>query len=234
MSPTAAGMAVALHVLTALALWWAAPIKNFEVPDQTIEVTMEEPPAPKAETPPPQPPATSPSPQAQPTPPPAPPQPTAHAEDECAARREAAQRALDRAPAGGRSATSAAEGSARGRAHARAGGEVAADRGAGGAAQHAGFRASRPAAAAAGHRQAPAACPADAAVCRTDGPAAPAAATCALTARPPAATATRAGQFASDGVVGQSSRCRYARPRRRRIRLGGHPQVLAIPARPAR
>ena len=71
MSPTAAGMAATLHVLTALALWWATPVKNFEVPEHAIEVTMEQPPAPKAETPPPPlPPAKPPGAQAQPAPPP--------------------------------------------------------------------------------------------------------------------------------------------------------------------
>ena len=52
MSPTAAGMAATLHVLAALALLWGTPIKNFEVPPDPIEVTMEEPTPPKAETPP--------------------------------------------------------------------------------------------------------------------------------------------------------------------------------------
>jgi protein TonB len=73
MSPTAAGMAATLHLLAALALVWATPLKNFEVPEQAIDVTMEEPPAPKAETPPPPQPPTPPAVQAQPTPPPAPP-----------------------------------------------------------------------------------------------------------------------------------------------------------------
>jgi TonB family protein len=80
MSPTAAGMAATLHLLVALALFWATPNRSYEVPERTIEVTMEEPPAPKAETPPPpQPPPTPPAVQAQPAPPPpaAPPQPTA-------------------------------------------------------------------------------------------------------------------------------------------------------------
>jgi protein TonB len=70
MSPTAAGMAATLHLVAALALLWGTPIKNFEVPEQAIDVTMEEPPAPKAETPPP---PTPPAARAQP----APPQPTA-------------------------------------------------------------------------------------------------------------------------------------------------------------
>src|SRR6266581_4461491 len=76
MSPTAAGMAATLHLLAALALLWGTPLKNFEVPERAIEVTMEEPPAPKAETPaPPLPPATPPGALAgpKPTPPPAPP-----------------------------------------------------------------------------------------------------------------------------------------------------------------
>jgi TonB family protein len=85
MSPTAAGMAAALHVLTALALWWATPYKSYEVPEQPpIEVTMEEPQAAKAETPPakaetpPQPPQSAVKPPGaltQPPPPPTPPTP---------------------------------------------------------------------------------------------------------------------------------------------------------------
>lgn len=76
MSPTAAGMAATLHLLVALALVWATPLKNFEVPEQAIDVTMEEPPAPKAETPPP---PAPPAAQAQPVSPPpaASPQPAA-------------------------------------------------------------------------------------------------------------------------------------------------------------
>ena len=74
MSPTAAGMAATLHLVVALALLWGTPLKNFEVPEQAIDVTMEEPPAPKAETPPP-PPPTPPAAQAQPAPPPAKTQP---------------------------------------------------------------------------------------------------------------------------------------------------------------
>lgn len=57
MSPTAAGMAVTLHLATALALWFATPVRNYEVPDQAIEVTMEEPappsPEPQPQSPPP-------------------------------------------------------------------------------------------------------------------------------------------------------------------------------------
>jgi protein TonB len=74
MSPTAAGMAATLHLVVALALLWGTPVKNFEVPEQAIDVTMEEPPAPRAETPPP-PPPTPPAAQAQPAPPPAKTQP---------------------------------------------------------------------------------------------------------------------------------------------------------------
>jgi TonB family protein len=74
MSPTAAGMAATLHLLAALALLWGTPLKNFEVPEQAIEVTVEKPPAPKAEPPPP-PAPTPPAVQAQPAPPP--PEPTA-------------------------------------------------------------------------------------------------------------------------------------------------------------
>jgi TonB family protein len=81
MSPTAAGMALALHGLVAALLLWGTTIKNFEVPEQAIEVTMEEPTPPKAETPPP-PPPPPPAAQAQPapqptTPPATPPQPPA-------------------------------------------------------------------------------------------------------------------------------------------------------------
>jgi len=76
MSPTAAGMAAALHLLTALALWWVSPLKHIDISAQPIEVTMEEPP-PKAETPPPpKPPATPPGARAQPAPPPAEAKPT--------------------------------------------------------------------------------------------------------------------------------------------------------------
>jgi TonB family protein len=71
MSPTAAGMALTLHALVAALLLWGTTIKNFEVPEQAIEVTMEEPTPPKAETPPPPPPAAQPQPTPQPTPPPA-------------------------------------------------------------------------------------------------------------------------------------------------------------------
>ena len=46
MSPTAAGLAAALHLLTALALWWVSPLKQIDIPDAPIEVTMEEPPKP--------------------------------------------------------------------------------------------------------------------------------------------------------------------------------------------
>src|SRR5689334_6007201 len=63
MSPTAAGMAATLHVLVALFLLWGTPLKNFEVPEQAIEVTMEEPP-PKIE-----PPKAEPPPQPKPAPP---------------------------------------------------------------------------------------------------------------------------------------------------------------------
>jgi TonB family protein len=47
MSPTAAGMAAALHLLTALALWWVSPLHQIDIPDAPIEVTMEEPPKPE-------------------------------------------------------------------------------------------------------------------------------------------------------------------------------------------
>jgi len=73
MSPTAAGMALTLHALVAALLLWGTTVKNFEVPEQAIEVTMEEPTPPKAETPPPPPPppVAQPQPTPQPTPPPA-------------------------------------------------------------------------------------------------------------------------------------------------------------------
>jgi TonB family protein len=78
MSPTAAGMAATLHLVVALALFWATPSKNFEVPTETIEVTMEEPAPPKPPPQPqpqpqPQPSTTPPAAQAQSAPPPAPP-----------------------------------------------------------------------------------------------------------------------------------------------------------------
>ena len=80
MSPTAAGMAATLHVLAALALWWGTPYKSFEVPGQPIEVTIEEPPAPKAETPPPPQPAVKPpGALTQPPPPPTPAKPAQNA-----------------------------------------------------------------------------------------------------------------------------------------------------------
>src|SRR5690242_20611978 len=62
MSPTAAGLAATLHALLAAFLLWGTTAKNLEVPEQAIEVTMEEPP-PKSEAP-----KTEPTPQ--PTPPP--------------------------------------------------------------------------------------------------------------------------------------------------------------------
>jgi protein TonB len=55
MSPTAAGLAAMLHLLTALALWWVSPLKQIDIPDAPIEVTMEEPPKPEP-TPQPEPP----------------------------------------------------------------------------------------------------------------------------------------------------------------------------------
>src|SRR5260370_697380 len=80
MSPTAAGLAAALHLLTALALWWVSPLKQIDIPDAPIEVTMEEPPKPE---PPPHPQPEPPQPpRATPPPPPAtapaapPPEPT--------------------------------------------------------------------------------------------------------------------------------------------------------------
>jgi len=73
MSPTAAGLALTLHGLVAALLLWGTTIKNFEVPEQAIEVTMEEPTPPKAETPPPPPPLPPPAAQAQPAPQPTPP-----------------------------------------------------------------------------------------------------------------------------------------------------------------
>jgi len=73
MSPTAAGLALTLHGLVAALLLWGTTIKNFEVPEQAIEVTMEEPTPPKAETPPPPPPPPPPAAQAQPAPQPTPP-----------------------------------------------------------------------------------------------------------------------------------------------------------------
>jgi protein TonB len=59
-------MAATLHLVVALALLWGTPLKNFEVPEQAIDVTMEEPPPPKAEA---SPPPTPPAAQAQPAPP---------------------------------------------------------------------------------------------------------------------------------------------------------------------
>jgi len=54
MSPTAAALAVLLHVATALALWWVSPLshRTTEVADPAIEVTLEPPPpAPKPPAP---------------------------------------------------------------------------------------------------------------------------------------------------------------------------------------
>ncbi|MBS0221745.1 MAG: TonB family protein [Proteobacteria bacterium] len=51
MSPTAAALAVALHVATALALWWVSPLnhRSADIEDQAIDVTVEQPkPAPPA------------------------------------------------------------------------------------------------------------------------------------------------------------------------------------------
>ena len=66
MSPTAAALAVLLHLATALALWWVSPLnhRTTEVEDRAIDVTIEKPaPAP-------------PEAEAKPTPPPAPPKPS--------------------------------------------------------------------------------------------------------------------------------------------------------------
>ncbi len=65
MSPTAAALAVLLHVATALALWWVSPLNRISEPkEEAIEVTIE----------PPKPPTAPPSlPQANPAPTPAPP-----------------------------------------------------------------------------------------------------------------------------------------------------------------
>ncbi len=68
MSPPAAGMALALHVTVALALWWVSPLKFIDVESQQpIEVTMEAPVPPPTPTPPEPPQATQPA-----APPPAP------------------------------------------------------------------------------------------------------------------------------------------------------------------
>jgi TonB family protein len=64
MSPEGAALALLLHAVVALALWWAAPIHSNDEPEETIEVTMEAPPSP----PPPQPEASQPP---IPSPPPA-------------------------------------------------------------------------------------------------------------------------------------------------------------------
>lgn len=67
MSPTAAALAVLLHVATALALWWISPLshRTTEVAGPAIEVTLE--PPPPAPKPPPEP---KPKPEAKPSPPP--------------------------------------------------------------------------------------------------------------------------------------------------------------------
>jgi len=58
MSPPAAGMALALHLTAALALWWVSPLKFTEADPEPIEVTMEAPPPPKPARP--EPPAVTP------------------------------------------------------------------------------------------------------------------------------------------------------------------------------
>ncbi|MBV8392658.1 MAG: energy transducer TonB [Alphaproteobacteria bacterium] len=77
MSPTAAALAVLLHVLTALALWWVSPLnRHRDIEQEPIEVTIEQP---KAEQPPPPPPQPKPpveQPQQQVKPPPPPPKVT--------------------------------------------------------------------------------------------------------------------------------------------------------------
>src|SRR5436190_19207903 len=84
MSPVAAFLAAALHVATALALFWVSPLHRHDLDDDAIEVTMEQPKLP--ETPPvqeavkpppppalpPQPAPTPPAAQAAPPPPPPP------------------------------------------------------------------------------------------------------------------------------------------------------------------
>ncbi len=114
MSPTAAGLAAALHLLTALALWWVSPLKQIDIPDAPIEVTMEEPPKPE---PPPQPQPEPPKPPGAMTAP-APPPSTAPTgrmglPPTRTARRAFAQRTDHRtAPAGRGAAGGAAQGSA--------------------------------------------------------------------------------------------------------------------------
>jgi protein TonB len=70
MSPTAAALAVLLHVATALALWWVSPLNRNHPEEEPIEVTIEQP---RVEQPKPPPPL----PQAPPQPAPPPPAPTA-------------------------------------------------------------------------------------------------------------------------------------------------------------
>ena len=41
MSPTAAALAVLLHVVTALALWWVSPLNRPDPEEDPIEVTIE-------------------------------------------------------------------------------------------------------------------------------------------------------------------------------------------------
>jgi TonB family protein len=77
MSPTAAAMALALHVLTALAIWWVSPLNRKDIPEEAIEVTIEQPAPPQATPEPPPPPAPPTSPPAAAGPPP--PAPTQHA-----------------------------------------------------------------------------------------------------------------------------------------------------------
>src|SRR3954469_7460359 len=87
MSPLAAFLAAALHVATALALFWVSPLNRHDIDDDPVEITMEQPkPAEPPEKPPvqeavkPPPPAPPPQPapapspaQAAPAPPPPPP-----------------------------------------------------------------------------------------------------------------------------------------------------------------
>jgi TonB family protein len=75
MSPTAAALAVLLHVTTALALWWVSPLHYTEPENagRAIDVTMEPPPIAKPAPPAPEPTVAPPAPSAPPAAKPAPP-----------------------------------------------------------------------------------------------------------------------------------------------------------------
>jgi protein TonB len=115
MSPLAAFLAAALHVTTALALFWVSPLNRHDLDDDAVEITMEQPkpaetppekqpekpPVQEAVKPPPPPPAPTP----QPTPPaaeiaPPPPPPAAAAKPESKAEAKSQAQASSDKPLG--------------------------------------------------------------------------------------------------------------------------------------